>query len=57
MMPSKPFFKSKKFWATITGCAVVIGQEYLGLEPEITTKLIGMIGAYVIGQGIADTKK
>lgn len=53
----KPFFKSKKFWATFTGCAVAIGANYLGIDEATTTKLMGMLGAYVMGQGIADLGK
>jgi len=51
----KPFYKSKKFWATITGCAVAISEQYLGLDPATTIKIIGLLSAYVIGQGVADS--
>jgi len=54
---SKPFYKSKKFWATVSGCAVVIGQQYLGLDEAATLQLIGLIGSYVLGQGMADIGK
>lgn len=51
------FFKSKKFWATLSGCAAVIGGQYLGLDEGTVTKLVAVIASYVIGQGVADVGK
>lgn len=56
-MKEKVFYKSKKFWATISGCAVVVGQQYLGLSSEAVLQVMGLISAYVLGQGIADHGK
>lgn len=53
----KPFYKSTKFLATLSGCAVVIGQQYLGLDEETTMKLVGLISSFVLGQGLADLGK
>ncbi len=55
-MKSKPFYKSKKFWAVISGCAVVFGKEVLGLDESSVLSLVGLISSYAIGQGIADAK-
>ena len=50
-------FKSKKFWATVSGCAVVIGGQYLGLSEDAVLQVMGLISAYVVGQGVADIGK
>ncbi len=51
------FYQSKKFWATITGVAVAVGTNYLGLDEETITNIIQVLSVYVIGQGIADAGK
>ena len=51
-------FKSKKFLAALAGVVFVIVNK-LGLdldEPTVIT-IVGLIAAYVIGQGHADTGK
>lgn len=53
----KEAIKSKKFWATITGCVVAVGANYFGIDEATTTKLMGMLAAYVMGQGLADLGK
>jgi len=57
----KGLFTSKKFWMTILGvlasmliAAVPALEEYRDTMPEIIWKLVG---AYVIGQGMADFGK
>lgn len=51
------FFKSKKFWATVTAIAVAIGSNYLGLDESTVTNVVQVISVYVIGQGVADAGK
>jgi len=53
----KSFTKSKKFWATVSGCAVVVGKEYLNLPEEAVLQVVGMLMAYIVGQGVADIGK
>lgn len=50
----KPFYKSKKFWATVGGVLAVIGKNYIGLQEDQILMVVGVISSYVIGQGIAD---
>jgi len=52
----KPFYSSKKFWALISGISILIG-EYFGVDEELTFKAVGLVSAYMIGQGIADSGK
>ena len=46
--------KSRKFWSTIVGGLVLLFGDNLGLDPEASKWLAGLIGSYVLGQGIAD---
>ena len=46
--------KSRKFWAGIAGAAIAAFGSQLGLAPEIVTKVVAIIGTYIVGQGIAD---
>jgi len=57
IMKEKPFYQSKKFWTIVSGCAVVLGKELLGLDAATTTKIVGLLSAYAIGQGLADVGK
>lgn len=51
-------FKSKKFQAALTGIIVVIVTQFVpGLPEEATTQVVGLIIAYIIGQGLADLGK
>ena len=51
-------FKSKKFQAAIVGIIVVILTNIVpGLPEESTTQVVGLIIAYIIGQGLADFGK
>jgi len=58
-MSEKKFYHSKKFWASVVGAAVpVINQVFgLGLTTEVVMQVIGPIGAYILGQGLADLGK
>ena len=56
--PMRDLFKSKKAIATMVGLLVPISQK-LGLEipPDTLTAIVGLIAAYVVGQGVADHGK
>ena len=54
----KGLLASKKFVAMIVGLIVIIvGKLGLNLDPEAVTKVVGLIMAYIVGQGIADNGK
>ena len=46
--------KSRKLWMTIAGSVLVTLGTAVGMQPEIVEKLVALIAAYVLGQGIAD---
>lgn len=46
--------KSRKLWVLILTVMIIAASDKLGLDPEAITKLIGLVGAYMLGQGIAD---
>jgi uncharacterized membrane protein YjjP (DUF1212 family) len=52
------FFKSKKFTVTLSGFIAVILVNLLGFTQEaateITTAIMVLLGAFNIGQGVAD---
>jgi len=64
MQITKQMFASKKFRAMLTGliaaAAVAISTRF-GLEAEVVSDLLmaiaGIVGSYVLGQGIADHGK
>ena len=58
-MNEKKFWHSKKFWAAVAGVAVPIVNHYLdlGLTTEVVMQIVGPIGAYILGQGLADLGK
>jgi uncharacterized membrane protein len=50
--------KSKKFQMAIVGIIIVIASHYgLNLDEGSLTKIIGVIIAYIAGQGLADFGK
>jgi hypothetical protein len=49
--------KSRKLWVTVITAAVVALSHQLGLDQDLTTKLVGLAAAYVLGQGMADINK
>jgi len=53
----KPWYRSKKFWATMSACLAAVGGNYLGIPEGTVTLLVGSLGAYVMGQGLADLGK
>lgn len=46
--------KSRKFWVTVVGGAIVLAGNQLGIDEAVTTKIVALIASYVIGQGISD---
>lgn len=56
--PVRDLFKSKKAIATMVGLLVPISKK-LGLDipPDMLTAMVGLIAAYVVGQGVADHGK
>lgn len=55
----KEFWKSKKWWAMITGVAVPVLNKIfdLNLNPEELQLIVASLVAYVMGQGVADIGK
>ena len=53
----KSSLTSKKFLATIIGALTVALGQAFGLSEDQSLKISGMIGAYVLGQGLADQGK
>lgn len=52
--------KSRKLWVSLSGIAVVMLNQGLGVPPEKANAIIQaisvIVGAYVLGQGYADGK-
>lgn len=46
--------QSRKLWTAVLGAAVVALAGQLGLDEVATTKIVGLLMAYLVGQGIAD---
>ena len=57
MPVEKAWYKSKKFWATVSGVLAVVGSNYLGLSEAQIFAVVGVISSFVIGQGAADLGK
>ena len=53
------FFKKipKKITASIAGLLTVVASHYLKLPEETVLPIVGLIMAYVFGQGMADMGK
>ena len=49
--------KSRKLWVTILTTALITLLTALGFDEESVTKIAGVAGAYLLGQGIADHGK
>lgn len=49
--------KSKKFQAFLLGMVAVICKSLLGLEDAQIAMIVGLVGTYVLGQGLADVGK
>lgn len=52
--------RSRKLWVALSGIAVVVLNQGLGVAPEKADAIIQavsvIVGAYVLGQGYADGK-
>ena len=53
----RPWYKSKKLWATVIGVVGVVAHQIFDIPKETVSKAVEMIMAYVVGQGIADLGK
>jgi len=54
----KTLLTSKKFLATLVSlCVWVLGRFGLDVDAERLLPVVAIIGAYVVGQGIADSGK
>lgn len=54
----KQLLSSKKAIAAVTGVLVsVVGRWGLDLPPDAVNQIVGVIAAYILGQGIADAGK
>lgn len=54
----KNLFSSKKFTAALAGVLVVVAQQFgLPITEEAALSILGMLGTYVVGQGLADFGK
>jgi len=51
--------KSKKFNVLLVGIIILIGNGIfeLGLDEAEVTKMVALIGSYIVGQGFADNGK
>jgi hypothetical protein len=43
---------SRKMWITVAGVAVVAFAEQIGLAADVTQKLVALLSAYMIGNGL-----
>ncbi len=53
----KALFKSKKFWLTVIGSAVVGGLKFAGVEDPLIMTIGSLFGLNIAAQGAADLKK
>lgn len=54
----KELFRSKKFLASLTGIILIVTNKIgFDLDQETVTLIVGLIAAYVVGQGVADLGK
>lgn len=56
---TRAMFRSKKLTTAIASALLVILNDrlHLGVDHETTMEFVAIIGAYVVGQGIADAGK
>jgi hypothetical protein len=45
---------SRKLWAAVIGAVINIIGDHFGLSPEARLSVTGIVGTYVLGQGLAD---
>ena len=53
----KAMLRSKKAVACLIGVIAVLLSEGMGFDKSASTKVAGLIGAYLFGQGLADFGK
>lgn len=46
--------RSKKFIAFLLGVAVLAAKDLIGIDPDTATKIVGIVGTYLLGQGFSD---
>lgn len=49
--------KSRKLWVAVLGSALVALGSQLGLPEELTLKVAGLLGVYIIGESAVDFAK
>jgi len=49
--------KSRKLWATVIAATLATLGSQLGVSPDLVENIVQLVMAYVIGQGIADSRK
>lgn len=49
--------KSRKLWVAVIGAAIIAFGTGMGMSEDTITKLVALLSAYVIGQGVADHGK
>ena len=49
--------KSRKLWVAVFGAALIVLGTEMGISEENMTKMVGLLSAYLVGQGIADHGK
>ena len=54
---NKPFYKSKKFWATLIGIITALVGQYYPEQRDTVNQMLLSLSVYVLGQGIADGAK
>lgn len=45
---------SRKLWMTVLGSVLATLADQLQLDPETIYAIAGMVGTYVLGQGVVD---
>lgn len=48
--------KSRKLWVTVLGAALTALSQQLGIPEGLVTPIAGIVGAYVLGQSLVDSK-
>ncbi len=55
---TKPFYKSKKWYAMVIGVLIPVFNYVLGLDicPDVIWSVVAPIAAYILGQAYVDAK-
>lgn len=54
---SMQILKSKKFLVGLGAALITYILNSFGVDPDVTTKIVGLAASYIVGQGIADAGK